>query len=121
MKPYININGVITEFNTESELITFINQVSPPADLSNSIKDLEHEALGKKVISDLYVALKGQNLTQAQEADILNRVSVVLTALGFGFIRGARDIANGLTVAGSLTLARKNFILSEIDDAITKL
>lgn len=114
-------NGTAIEFNTIQEHDDYINSLSPTPDLTTYIKDQQHEQLGKSVIVDLYVALKGQNLTQAQEADIINRVAVVLVALGFGFIRGARDICNGLTVAGSLTLSRKNFILSEIDDAITKL
>ena len=121
MKIKVNNNGTIIEFDTQEEHDLWVSTHSPTPDLTNLIKNFEHESLGKKVISDLYVALKGQNLTQAQEADILNRVAIVFVALGFGFIRGSRDIANGLSVGGNLTLARKNFILSEIDDAITKL
>ena len=88
---------------------------------SDFIKNEIHELVGKDVVRDLYRALRAQNLTQAQEGDLLNRVFPVLAALGDGFINGARVICNNLTVAGQLTLARKNYLLGKIDEAIALL
>lgn len=88
---------------------------------SDIIKNLIHEAIGKGVIRDLYRTLRQQNLTPAQEGDLTNRINGVFIALGFGFIRGARERAASLSVAGQLTQARKDYLISKIDEAITKL
>lgn len=121
MKPRININGTITEFETVEEHDNFVNQLSPTPDLTNILKSLQHEMLGKEVVRDLYVTLRQQNLTDVQEGDLLNRIFPVIASLGDGFIRGARVIANNIVVAGQYTTARKNYLLSKIDEAILKL
>lgn len=121
MKPKININGVITEFETAEEHDAFVAQHSPTPDLTNYLKSFEHEEIGKSVVKELYVTLRNQNLTQAQEGDLLNRIYPVLGTLSDGFIRGARVIANNIPVAGQYTQPRKDFLLAKIDEAITKL
>jgi hypothetical protein len=85
---------------------------------SDFVKNEVHELIGKHVVRDLYRTLRSQNLTQAQEGDILNRVFPVFCALGDGFIRGAREMANNLAVAGQLTAGRKNYLIAKIDEAI---
>lgn len=121
MKPRINNNGTITEFDTEAEHAAAVNTISPTPDLTNHLKNLEHEQIGKNVVRQLYVSLRAQNLTQAQEGDLLNRVFPVLCALGDGFVRGARVMANNLTVAGQLTQVRKDFLVARIDEGILLL
>lgn len=121
MKPKINNNGNITEFDNDQEHNLAIQQISPTPDLTDYIKSLEHEQLGKQTVKDLYVTLSQQNLTQAQEGDLLNRIYPVLGTLSDGFIRGARVIANMIPVAGQYTQGRKDYLLARIDEAITKL
>lgn len=125
MEKFRIINGAqVIEFDTREEFDTYISSITPPEDavLTLSLqKSQEHEVLGKSVIRDLYVTLRAQNLTSAQEDDLLNRVFSVFCYLGFGFIRGARVRANGLTVAGQLTQVRKDYLLSKIDAAILLL
>lgn len=121
MKPRINNNGTITEFDTEAELNAYIATISPTPNMTDYIKNLEHEALGKDVVRNLYRTLRAQNLSQADEGDLLNRVFPVFCALGDGFIRGARVIASNLTVAGQLTTNRKNYLIARIDEAIAFL
>lgn len=120
-KPKLFNGTTIIEFETDAEHDAYVASISPTPDLTDFIKNAEHELIGKQVIKDLYVALRQQNLTQAQEGDLLNRLTGVLMALGFGFIRGSRVIANNLTVAGSLTQGRKDFLLAKIDAAILLL
>lgn len=80
-----------------------------------------HEMIGKTVVRDLIVVLRQQNLTQAQEGDLLQRIMPTLFALNDGFIQGARWMAGNLTVAGELTAGRKNYLIGEIDKAILLL
>lgn len=121
MKPRININGTITEFDSVEEHDNFVNQLSPTPDLTSILKSLQHEQLGKEVVRDLYITLRQQNLTDAQEGDLIGRIYPVIGSLGDGFIRGARIIANNIAVAGQYTTARKNYLLGKIDEAILKL
>lgn len=114
-------NGVLTQFETIEEHDAFVASLSPTPDLTDIRKNIEHEILGKNVVRALYVALRQEGLSQANEGDLLNRVFPVLCALGDGFVRGARVMANNLAVAGQLTTARKNFLLARIDEAILLL
>ena len=112
------------EFDSIEEYNTYMDTIDPNRNLptdSDLIKNLEHEFIGKEVIRGLYITLRKQNLTQAQDGDLLGRLNGVMMALGFGFIRGARVLAGNLTVGGQLTQARKDYITSKIDEAITKL
>lgn len=122
MKPKI-FNGVWQEFSSYDDYNQAIAAFGVLDDnsIQNIIKSLEHEQLGKNMIKDLYVTLRNQNLTQAQEGDLLSRINGVLMALGFGFIKGARTIANNLIVAGQLTQARKDYLIGKIDEAILLL
>lgn len=121
MKPRIFNGTVWTEFETQAEHDAYVASNSPTPDLSVFYRNERAEILGKAVVRDLFVTLQNQNLTQAEEGDLLNRVFPVFCALGDGFLRGARVIANNLSVAGQLTLARKNYLLARIDEAITAL
>tara|TARA_R110000868_G_scaffold199747_1_gene446358 strand:- start:1107 stop:1472 length:366 start_codon:yes stop_codon:yes gene_type:complete len=121
MKPKVDYNGTIIEFETQEAHDAWVDARSPTPDLSNLRKSLEHEFIGKEVIRALYITLRDQNLTQAQEGDLLGRINGVFVALGFGFIRGAKVLANNLVVAGQLTTQRKDYILAQIDEAITRL
>ena len=88
---------------------------------SSIIKNIIHEKIGKDVVRDLYRILQSQNLTQAQEGDLITRIYPVLGSLGDGFIRASRVIASNTAVAGQYTQARKDYLISKIDEAITKL
>lgn len=92
------------------------------SDYSNVIlQNLVHEAIGKETVRDLFKTLKNQNLTQAEEGDILSRIYPVLGCLADGFIRGARVICNSTATGGQFTQARKTYLLGKIDEAISKL
>jgi hypothetical protein len=102
----------------DGESIIYKKNVYEADDL---IRQQIHESIGREVIRDLYKTLRQQNLTQAQEGDLLGRLNGTLIALGFGFVRAARVLANNLTVAGQLTQARKDYLVGRIDTAILLL
>jgi hypothetical protein len=116
-------NGTQTVYNTRQEFLTALATaaVNPTPDPALLLRNERAEQLGKDVVRDLFRTLQAQNLTQANEGDLLNRVFPVFCALGDGFLNGARVIANNLTVAGQLTNARKTYLLNAIDAAIIAL
>jgi hypothetical protein len=117
-KPRI-FNGTIwIEFDTQAEYEAYIATNSPTPDLAGYLKNELHEQLGKEVVRNLYRTLRDQALTQANEADLLNRIYPVLGTLSHGFIRGARTMANNLVVGGQLTQVRKDYLIARIDEAI---
>lgn len=89
--------------------------------LSATVKNLIHETIGKELVRELWRVLKNQDLDEAQEADLLNRIYPVLGCLADGFIRGARVMCNNTATGGAFTTARKNYLLTQINNAITKL
>lgn len=122
MKPsYINSDGSVIEFETETQLAAYVAGISPTPDLTDYLKNAQHEAIGKNLVRELYVTLRKQNLTQAEEGDLLGRIYPVLGCLADGFIRGARVICNSIPVAGQFTNGRKNYLLTQIDNAIAEL
>ena len=123
MKARINNNGIITEYDSQAEhdaAVALLSQ-SDQGLIDRLIEANRAEVIGRDLLKDLYQTLKQQNLTQAQEADLMNRIFPTLTVIGFGFLRAARDMCNALTVAGQLTNARKNYLLNAIDAAIVQL
>lgn len=78
-------------------------------------------AIGQNVVEDLLESMDAQNLTDAQEDDLINRIQLVLIMLSGGYIRGALTRATGLTVAGQLTNGRKNFLVNRITAAVALL
>lgn len=121
----MHINGNDVRINTGDfirvEGTEYIIITSSEYTASDFVKNEVHELIGKDVVRDLYRTLRAQSLTQAQEGDLLSRVFPVFAALGDGFINGARVMANNLTVAGQLTLPRKTYLLTKIDEAIAIL
>ena len=116
-----NANNWI-EFVTEEKYRAFIALNFPnPSNLANYAKFEEHEAIGKNLVRELFITLRGQNLTQAQEGDLLSRIYPVLGCLADGFIRGARVICNATATGGEFTAQRKTYLLNQIDAAIAKL
>lgn len=85
------------------------------------IKNLVNEMIGKELVRDLFQTLKAQNLTDAQEGDLLNRIYPVLGCLADGFIRGSRVMCNAIPTGGQFTAPRKTYLLNQIDAAIAKL
>lgn len=81
----------------------------------------EREIIGKTVVRDLIITLRSQNLTEAQEGDLIQRIMPTLFALNDGFISGAKWMAGNLAVAGQLTAGRKTYLIGEIDKALLKL
>lgn len=122
-KPTIYINGVPTEFNTEAEHDAYIasHSITNATLIQNLFEAQKNEMVGKDLIRDLYQMLKQQNLTQAQEGDIINRITPVLLALIAGFVRGASPICSGIATGGSFTVGRKNALQNAIDAAILLL
>lgn len=96
-----------------------ITQAEYQADflLQNEIQ----EYYGKNLVRELFKELRNQNLTQANEADIVTRIQTTLTALATGFVKGARTIANNTATGGAFTAARKTYLLNQIDNVITQL
>lgn len=123
MSHILNVNGTITEYATLAEYEAAVAAISTTdiALISRLVEAERAERIGRDLLKDLYQTLKQQNLTQAQEADLMNRIFQVLTVIGLGFLRGARDMCNVLPVAGQLTTGRKNFLLAAIDAAIVEL
>jgi hypothetical protein len=85
------------------------------------IQDYIRESIGKELVKELWKDLDAMNLTEAQDLDLVNRILPVLVCLGDGFILRSRKVLNTMTTAGQLTLARKNFILNKIEQALTKI
>ena len=123
MKQKVNNNGIIIEFDSQAEHDAWVAAHSPNDEqlLAKIEANLRAEAVGKDLIRDLYRTLKDQNLTDAEEGDLLNRIYPILGTLGDGFIRGARVICNATPTGGQLTAGRKTFLLNVIDQAITQL
>lgn len=110
------------EFDTVQEFEDHLRSISGTApDVTDYLKNQEHEILGKEIVRELFVTLRQQNLTQAQEGDLIGRIYPVLNVLSHGFIRGARVLANNLSLAGQLTSGRKDYLIAKIDEALTKL
>lgn len=85
------------------------------------VKNMIHESIGKQLVRELFQTLKAQDLTDAQEGDLLNRIYPVLGTLADGFIRGARVMCNAIPTGGQFTNGRKTYLLNKIDAAIAKL
>lgn len=111
------------EYNTEGELQAAIDALCPPNRAIETIiqNQFIREQAGRELIRTLGQTLDAQNLTQAEEADIVTRISGVVVALSTGWLRGARVICNALTIGGALTNARKNYLLNQIDAVIAQL
>ena len=107
---YIIYDGGFCKVITQAEYqASFIQQ--------NYIQEL----MGKLLIADLFKALKEQNISQADEGDIISRVQATLTALATGFVRGAKNIANNTATGGAFTVARKTYLLGQIDLTLAKI
>jgi hypothetical protein len=100
-----------------------INEVVKLADynLSSATKQYVRDKIGRAVIEELFKTLIDQNLSQADEADITNRLLSTVVALMLGNLRGARTLANNTATGGALTAQRKTFVLNTIDAAILLL
>lgn len=82
------------------------------------IKDEVREIVGKNTMRSLFKLLDTLALTDVQEQDLVMRVTPTLVCLGDGFIHRAKKVISSTAIAGQLTLARRNAIISEIDSAI---
>lgn len=127
-KPTLEIAGEgITEFETTEEMDAAVKLRSPedPA-VTSAVSEIEKEkVLCNDLIQELRLEFKkqvqGGTLTAAQSADIFNRVLATFTALLIGGLRDSRVLANNTATGGALTQARKDFLLSRIDNAISQL
>lgn len=119
-KPQLNNNGVIVEYNSEDELKAAIALLSQNDDaLLSRLSIYDQKILvGRDLIRTLAQTLQQQNLTQAEEADIVNRILSTLLALSLGFNSGARLLCNNTATGGAFTLPRKTFILQQIDSIL---
>lgn len=126
MKPRLNNNGVITEFDTEQELADYIaaNHPGDAAAIQNSqfiINQAKREKVGRDIVNDLFQKLEQQALSQGDEAQIVNKISTCMVTLLSGSIKGARVICNALTTDTVFTAQRKTYLLNQIDNAIANL
>lgn len=120
---YNNGVPIIETFETLAERDARIAVLSPTdSALIDRLRESEKaQLIGRDLVKDLYQTLKQQNLTQAQEGDIINRITPVLLAVSMGFLRGAREICNNTATGGSFTAGRKTFLLNSIDASIALL
>lgn len=127
-KPTLEVAGEgITEFDSTAEMDAAVKLRSPDDPLVlNAVSEIEKEKdLCGHLIQELRIEFKKQvqagTLTAAQSADIFNRVLATFTALIIGGLRDARVLANNTATGGAFTQARKDFLLSKIDNAISQL
>lgn len=133
-KPTFEIAGEgIIEFETTAEMDAAVKLRSPDDPLVlNAVSEIEKEKLlCRDIIDDLRLDFKKQvqlnatnpalGLTIAQATDVFNRTNVTFNALGLGWLRESRVLANNTATGGSFTQARKDFLLSKIDNAISQL
>lgn len=121
MKPRLFNGSEWIEFDTEAEHDAYIAANFPNPPTNFILQQARREQLGRELVADLGHVLQEQNLTQADEAAIVNKIATVITALAAGFIRGARIICNALTTDSVFTPGRKNYLLNRIDETISQL
>lgn len=81
-----------------------------------SLRHYIRQKVGRKLVDDILEDIEA--LSDANEADLINRITPVLNALLSGSIRGARVIANATATGGQLTAQRKADLLTRIDTAL---
>lgn len=121
MKPRIYNGTDWIEFETQAEHDAYVQSISPTPDLTQIKNQIIREQKGRELANDLFVKLNEQNLTDAEEAQVINKISTVMVALIAGSLRGARIICNALTTDAVFNNARKNYLLNQIDKAITEI
>lgn len=123
----VNNSGVIYEFDTLAEFDAYVASISPndPAIVTASAQVNQEKQLSRDLADDLRLEFKKQinaaTLTVTQATDIFNRVQTTFLALGLGWLRESRMLANNTATGGSFTQGRKDFLLAQIDAAIAKL
>lgn len=123
----INNNGVITEYETQTEHDAAVAVLSQNdfVKLARRLSMSKEYTLCLGVLDDLRDEFKKQveesNMTVAQATTLFTVVRDTFLALQCGWLQEARVIANNTATTAIFTTARKNFLLAQIDGAITQL
>jgi len=124
-KPRLFNGSIWIEFDSNAEFMSYIDSINiasgNSAKVVFAINQSKREQVGRELVNDLFKKLQEQNLTQAEEAQIVNKISTCMVALLAGSINGARVICNALTTDAVFTPQRKAYLLGKIDAAIADL
>lgn len=125
-KPRLINNGVISEYDTNTELLAAVDIQSPndPVILARYDGMNKEQSLCVTLLNDLRFEFKKQidgGMTITEAADVFNRIQTTFLALRLGWLRESRVLANNTATGGSFTAGRKTFLLNSIDAAIAQL
>lgn len=77
--------------------------------------------VGRDLKKAIRQALRNLNLTDAQKADLVNRILAVYVLIDDGDLPAARFMAQNTATGGSFNLARQTALVNLIDQAMTNL
>lgn len=79
------------------------------------------QGLAKDLKATIRTAIKNLNLTDAQRADLVNRILAVYVLIGDGDLRAAKFMAQNTATGGAFTPGRQTQLVALIDQAILAL